>query len=104
MPHIMGAASEVTSQIVFELVVTSKTIQWNKETKAEDLSTGQCSKESGHAPTVVLLLLNFLFNLEKEAKYTAGTAIGTESQLEISADKSHTPASNGGVCVFSLFW
>ena len=102
MPHSMRAASEVTSQIVFELVVTSKTIQWNKETKAEDLLTGQCSKESGHAPTAALLLLNFLFNQEKGAKYTAETAIGTESQLEISADKSHTPASNGGF-VFAFF-
>jgi hypothetical protein len=106
VPHSIGAASEVTSQIVFELVVTSKTIQWNKETKAEDLSTGQCSKESGHAPTVVLLLLNFLFNLEKEARYTAGTAIGTESQLEISADKNQKPCpSKGGVlvCVLAFF-
>jgi len=62
-------------------------IQWTKETKEEDLSTGQCSKESGHAPTAALLLLNFLFNQEKVARYTAETAIGTESLREISADK-----------------
>ena len=69
-----------------------RNFQWTKETKAEDLSTGQCSKESGHAPTVVLLSPNFLFNQEKEARYTAETAIGTESQLEISADKTKNPA------------
>ena len=79
VPHIMRAASEVTSQIVLELVVTSKIIQWTKETKAEDLSTGQCSKESGHAPTAALLLPNFLFNQEKGAKYTAETATANTS-------------------------
>src|SRR3989338_2321585 len=92
----MRAASEVTSQINFELVVTSKIIQWTKETKAEDLLTGQCSKESGHAPTAALLSLNFLFNQEKGAKCTAETAIGTESLREISADKHTSPSEMTG--------
>ena len=83
--------------------------KWNKETKAEDLSTGRCSKESGHAPTAALLLLNFLFNQEKEAKWTAETAIGTESLREISADKSQNPAPQKAgfwfaSCIFSFPW
>ena len=100
MPQSMGQQVKLHRRLFFELVVTSKTIQWNKETKAEDLLTGQCSKESGHAPTAALQLSNFLFNQEKGARYTAETAIGTESQHEISADKSQIPVRNGGVCVF----
>lgn len=53
-------------------------------------STGQCSKENGHAPTAEPQSPNFLFNQEKEAKCIAVTAIGTESQQEISADNTTT--------------
>ena len=113
MPRSTRATDEVTSQI-FELVVTSK-FQWKKEMKAEDLltgqemteegpSTGRCSRENGHVPTAALLLPNFLFNQEKGARYIAETAIGTESQPEISADKSHIPASNGGFVFEEIFF
>ena len=112
MPRSTRATDEVTSQI-FELVVTSK-FQWKKEMKAEDLltgqeakeqdpSTGQCSRENGPAPTAALPLPNFLFNQEKGARYTAETAIGTESLHEISADRSHTPPAMAGLCLKNFF-
>lgn len=66
-----------------------------QEATEEDPSTGQCSKENGHAPTAEPQSPNFLFNQEKEARCTAVTAIGTESQQEISADNTTTRPSGG---------
>jgi hypothetical protein len=91
-----------------------RNFQWKKEMKAEDLLTGQetteegpligqCSKENGHAPTAALLLLNFLFNQEKGVRYTAKTAIGIESQHEISADNTNNPAPQKAGFWFAFF-